>query len=420
MTRRADGAGGRPYGFRRGLSWLCVFGLLVSAWSFWIEPARLVEREHALSLPHWPVSCDALRVDVVADLHTGSWRNGVDNLDRVVARLTASDADVVLLAGDYMILGVLLGEFVDAETIAAHLRPLAARKRVYAVLGNHDWWKDGPRTRRAFEAAGIRMLDNRAEPMRVDGCRFWLVGLGDILEGDPDIATAYAGVPSDAPVLALTHGPDLFPQVPARTALTLAGHTHGGQIDPWPFRRDRARFVSGSHRLKWHVRTGDRHMFVTPGVGTSILPLRFGATPEISCLTLRSRDVVPYAGLDRQGEASMSTSAFVAVLLVAALHGYFLVLEMFLWTRPLGLKVFRNTPEKAEITRVLAANQGLYNGFLAAGLLWSAFTDQREVAMFFLGCVIVAGLYGAYTVSRRILFVQALPALIAAVLVFID
>lgn len=418
MTARG-GRSSRPT-LRRGLPVLCLVGLLVFLWSFLVEPARLVERDHALSLPHWPASCDGLRVDVVADLHTGSWRNGVDNLDRVVDRLSASDADIVLLAGDYMILGVLLGEFVDADTIAAHLRPLVARKRVFAVLGNHDWWKDGPRTRRAFEAAGIRMLDNRADPVVVGACRFWLVGLGDILEGDPDIAMAYATVPADAPVLALTHGPDLFPQVPARTALTLAGHTHGGQIDPWPFRRDRARFLSGSHRLKWHVRSGDRHLFVTPGIGTSILPLRLGATPEISRLTLRSRDVVPYAGLDRHGGASMSTIAFGLVLLVAALHAYFLILEMFLWTRPLGLKVFRNTPEKAEMTRVLAANQGLYNGFLAAGLLWSAFTDQREVAMFFLGCVIVAGLYGAYSVSRRIFFVQALPALIAAVLVFID
>ncbi|WP_242111429.1 DUF1304 domain-containing protein [Luteimonas aquatica] len=109
----------------------------------------------------------------------------------------------------------------------------------------------------------------------------------------------------------------------------------------------------------------------------------------------------------------MSGIAAALVVLVALLHLYFLVLEMFLWTRPLGLKVFRNTPEKAELTRVLAANQGLYNGFLAAGLLWGLAGDQREVQLFFLGCVVVAGLYGAYSVSRRILYVQALPALLA-------
>ena len=109
----------------------------------------------------------------------------------------------------------------------------------------------------------------------------------------------------------------------------------------------------------------------------------------------------------------MATVAMVLVVLVALLHLYFLVLEMFLWTRPVGMKTFRNTPEKAEATRVLAANQGLYNGFLAAGLLYAAITGSREFALFFLACVVVAGLYGAYSVNKRIFLVQALPALLA-------
>src|SRR5260370_41858698 len=110
----------------------------------------------------------------------------------------------------------------------------------------------------------------------------------------------------------------------------------------------------------------------------------------------------------------MNAIANTLVALVVVLHGYFLVLEMFLWTKPLGLKTFRNTPEKAADSAVLAANQGLYNGFLAAGLFWGlvqgtpAFAFQIKV--FFLLCVIVAGIYGAMTVSRRILFVQAAPA----------
>ena len=111
------------------------------------------------------------------------------------------------------------------------------------------------------------------------------------------------------------------------------------------------------------------------------------------------------------------------VALVAALHAFFLVLEMFLWTKPLGMKVFRNTPEKAEITKVLAANQGLYNGFLTAGLVWGlvhgnpAFAFQ--IKMFFLLCVIVAGAYGAATVSTRILLVQALPAALALIALYL-
>lgn len=109
----------------------------------------------------------------------------------------------------------------------------------------------------------------------------------------------------------------------------------------------------------------------------------------------------------------MDVIATGLVVLVALLHGYFLVLEMFLWTKPLGLKTFRNTPEKAETTRVLAANQGLYNGFLAAGLLWGLLTSQWNVVVFFLLCVIVAALYGAWSVNKRIFFVQGVPAIAA-------
>ena len=109
----------------------------------------------------------------------------------------------------------------------------------------------------------------------------------------------------------------------------------------------------------------------------------------------------------------MDVIAAVLVVLVAVLHAWFLVLEMFLWTKPAGLKTFRNTPEKAETTRVLAANQGLYNGFLAAGLLWGLFTAQWNVVVFFLLCVVVAALYGAWSVSRRIFYVQGVPAIAA-------
>ena len=107
--------------------------------------------------------------------------------------------------------------------------------------------------------------------------------------------------------------------------------------------------------------------------------------------------------------------ATVLIALVALLHAYFLVLEMFLWTKPTGRRVFNNTPEFAEASKVLAANQGLYNGFLVAGLVWGLLQGAagRPVLFFFLGCVIVAGVYGAATVSKRIFFVQAVPALLA-------
>jgi putative membrane protein len=117
----------------------------------------------------------------------------------------------------------------------------------------------------------------------------------------------------------------------------------------------------------------------------------------------------------------MTLLASVAVALVALLHAYFLVLEMFLWEKPAGRKAFGTTAEFAASTRTLAANQGLYNGFLAAGLVWGLLAGSGGVSIrvFFLACVIVAGVYGAISVSRKILFVQALPAAIALTLVLL-
>ena len=107
--------------------------------------------------------------------------------------------------------------------------------------------------------------------------------------------------------------------------------------------------------------------------------------------------------------------ANILVALVALLHLYFLVLEMFLWDKPAGLRAFGQTPQAATATKVLAANQGLYNGFLAAGLIWGLMLGAggTHIKLFFLGCVIVAGVYGAATVGRKILYVQALPAALA-------
>jgi predicted MPP superfamily phosphohydrolase len=276
---------------RRWLQWtmrllaLSVLGVLV--WGFIWEPARLVERDYTLALPQWSPQCDGLRLDVVADTHTGSPHNGLDNLDRVVRRLLASDASAVLMAGDYVILSVFMGTYVPAEAIAEHLKPLTARKPVYAVLGNHDWWKDGGRVRRAFEAAGITVLENRAQAVAVGDCKFWIAGIGDLWEGKPEIGEAFAAIGDNAPVIALTHNPDIFPRVPARASLTIAGHTHGGQVSLPLIGRPIVPSKLGDRYAIGEVVEGGRHLFVSPGIGTSILPFRLGVPPEISRLTLR-------------------------------------------------------------------------------------------------------------------------------------
>ena len=114
----------------------------------------------------------------------------------------------------------------------------------------------------------------------------------------------------------------------------------------------------------------------------------------------------------------MSTLTNVLTLIVALLHFGFLYLEMFLWDKPTGRRVFRTTAEFASQSRSLAMNQGLYNGFLAAGLVWSLFAGDAA-KIFFLSCVVIAGLFGAYTVSKRIFYIQALPAIVTLVLVLV-
>lgn len=259
---------------------------MVAVYGFVIEPGRLVQRDYAVAPRGWPAACDGLRLDVVSDTHTGSPRNGLDHLDRWVRELADGDASIVLMAGDYVILSVLAGTYVPPEIIAERLKPLTARKQVYAVLGNHDWWKDGNRVARAFSAAGVRMIDNQAQPVQLGACRFWLAGLGDLLEGRPDVAGVFARIPAGTPVVALTHEPALWPQLPAPAVLTIAGHTHGGQINPFGVLTPR-RFRAASHALRGVYADGGRALFVTPGIGTSILPMRIGVPPEISRLTLR-------------------------------------------------------------------------------------------------------------------------------------
>lgn len=269
---------------QRVLQAFAVLLLAFLAWGFVWEPGRLVERDYALTLPHWPAPCDGLRVDVVADLHIGSPRNGIDKLDRVVDRLIAGDSDVVVMAGDYVILKVLLGKYVPPEVVAAHLKRLSAHKRVYAVLGNHDWWKGGAQVRRALEAAGIVVLQNQSREVEFHGCRFWLAGVGDLWEGHPDIAGTFAQVADAAPVIAVTHNPEIFPRMPTRASLVIAGHTHGGQVWLLPGRPS----MRGSHYLAGPIRQDGRLLFVSPGIGTSIVPFRFRVPPEISRLTLHS------------------------------------------------------------------------------------------------------------------------------------
>jgi predicted MPP superfamily phosphohydrolase len=140
---------------RRLLLGLFACGLFITAWAVCFEPGRLVVRESELALPRWPKELSGLKVALLSDLHIGSPHWDIAALARLVERTNAQKPDLVLLAGDYQINDVVGGVFVEAEPIAQGLAGLKARLGVIAVLGNHDWWNDGERTRRAFQAQGI-------------------------------------------------------------------------------------------------------------------------------------------------------------------------------------------------------------------------------------------------------------------------
>ena len=265
-------------------------GLLVAlaGWGFWWEPASLSTREYDLVLPGWPAAAGDLRIAVLADLHTGSPPNDLDKLQEVVDATNRAPPDLILLAGDFVIQGVVGGKFVEPEASARVLRSLQATLGVYAVLGNHDWWLDGARVRKALEDEGIPVLEDRAIPLLCNRRPFWLAGVSDFWEAAHDVRRALTGVDEASPVIVVTHNPDVFPEIPDRVALTIAGHTHGGQVAVPGLGRPVVPSQFGERYAIGHVVEGGRHLFVSTGIGTSILPVRFRVPPEISMITLRS------------------------------------------------------------------------------------------------------------------------------------
>jgi predicted MPP superfamily phosphohydrolase len=261
----------------------------VAVWALVIEPRRLVTRGRTLGLAGWPRELDGLRVVVVSDLHAGSPQIRPPQLRRIARAVARAPRDLVLFLGDFVDDEVALGDDVPPEAVGAALAPIDAACGVFGLLGNHDWRYDGERVERAMQNAGITMLENESVRLERAGCAFWLVVVGDRASRRDDIQRAVEGVPAGEPVIVATHSPDLFPELPQHVALTLAGHTHGGQVNipglrgAWTPSRFGGRYASGS------VRDGAKTLYVHPGVGTSKLAVRLGAPPEVSVLTLRGR-----------------------------------------------------------------------------------------------------------------------------------
>ena len=262
-----------------------ILGVL-AAWAFWLEPNSLELREYRLEIPNWPRSLAGLRIAAVADIHAGSPFNGLDKLEKIVALTNQSKPDLIVLLGDYVIDGVTGGEFVPPNKLAPVLAKLQAPLGVWAVLGNHDWWLDAERVQSTLEHHGIRVLEDSSAPIHHGSGEFWLTGIRDFWEGRPNIQRALQEAPEDSPTVAITHNPDIFPRVPPRVNLLIAGHTHGGQVSIPFFGPVIVPSSYGQRYAAGHIVEDGRHLFVSTGLGTSIFPVRFLVPPEISLLVL--------------------------------------------------------------------------------------------------------------------------------------
>lgn len=271
----------------RVVAWLfpiILFSLAV--WAFFIEPNRLVVHEERVQIEKWPAELSGLRIALIGDVHTGAWFIDDRKLQRIVELTNQHQPDLIVLLGDYMVSNNWHGHRVEPEVTAAGLKNLKAPLGVYAVLGNHDWWYNGEKVRNAFEQQGIRVLENDVAEIKWRDRSFWLAGLSDLWTQPQHISETIAKAPAGATVVALTHNPDIFPRLPSSVPLLLAAHTHGGQVT---FPLIGAAVVPSDFGQKYtagHVYENGHHLFVTTGIGTSIMPVRFRVPPEIAVLTI--------------------------------------------------------------------------------------------------------------------------------------
>jgi predicted MPP superfamily phosphohydrolase len=259
-----------------------------------IEPQTLIVTPYTLKPPGWPAG-RKLSITVIADLHAGGPDMRLPHVQRIVDTANALKSDLVVMPGDYIARYQFAVEHIPSPVWAAELGRLQAPLGVWAILGNHDWWYDLANVRNALAGVRIPVLENQAVLLGPEGERVWVAGIGDQLahrigphrfRGADDLPGTLAQVTTDDPVILLAHEPDIFPRVPPRVGLTFAGHTHGGQIRLpliWPA------FVPSRYGKRYaygHVVERDRHLIVSGGLGTSIIPARLGVPPEIVHVTL--------------------------------------------------------------------------------------------------------------------------------------
>jgi uncharacterized protein len=268
---------------------ILLLGLL-AFWGFLIEPNRLIVHEQTIVIDNWPRELDGLKIAVISDIHAGGLFINEKKLHHIVERTNQLHPELIVILGDYMSSNGWTSRRVEPEVLGAALKNFSAPFGTYSVLGNHDNWYSRVKVRAGLQQNGIKVLDNEVLQIDVRGRPLWLVGLADLWTSPEMIDEVVAKVPEGQTMIALTHNPDIFPDVPQRVPLLLAGHTHGGQVR-FPFIGSVVQSSKFGERYeRGHVFENNHHLFVTSGIGTSIVPVRFGVTPEIVLLTLKAKN----------------------------------------------------------------------------------------------------------------------------------
>ena len=276
-------------GFRIALAVLLLVILVTGIWGFLIEPNRLVVNHSTIQINNWPKELSGLRIALIGDVHTGSPFIDDQKLERIVALTNQQNPDLIVLLGDFTAEEDWPSHRVEPEITAAHLKNLRAPLGVYSVLGNHDWWYNGAKVGHAFEQNGIPILENEVTELIWRGRSIWLVGLADLWTRQQHISETLAKTPAGSTVIAITHNPDTFQRLPPTVPLLLAAHTHGGQVNFPLFGTPIVPSRFGRKYTAGHVFENEHHLFVTTGIGTSIIPVRFRVPPEIMILTVNTR-----------------------------------------------------------------------------------------------------------------------------------
>lgn len=264
-----------------GLLLAILAGAVLTAWMYRVALADPVVRRAEVAIPGAP---EGLRLLLLSDVHVGGPDMPPDRLARIVAQANALRPDLVVIAGDFVSDKRLSTHHYPLAQATAPLAGLRSRFGTFAVLGNHDHWRSAAAARAALARAGVRVLDNtaaRAGPLAIGG-------LDDDYTGHANLPRTLAALRAagGVPVL-LSHSPDPFPHVPAAVRLMLAGHTHCGQIRLPLIGALTYMSVHGGRYACGLVREGDRTLIVSAGLGTSVLPLRLGAVPDLWLVTLR-------------------------------------------------------------------------------------------------------------------------------------